>query len=129
MTRRGWLRLLAGLPVVGKLAAEPWPEGLARISPGLRADLLDQMAGAVFDEPFTAPATHYVGFDIYFIAQNLRFPKDTFHKTIAEAMECVVPGRGDRILVAPGHQEQTPLEIPEGTTVVGSSQGRPGFSA
>jgi hypothetical protein len=68
-------------------------------------------ANALAAEAIAAPpVTHYVGFDTGRSDVNVAAPHRS-HQTIAEALEYVVAGRGDTIVVAPGHEERLPAPV------------------
>lgn len=100
MTRRKLFAMLAGLPVVGRLAGEPKAPQWFSDMPGL-------------EEVMAGPVTHYVGFDTGRSDVNA-VARCRFHDTLAEAVQHTVLGRGDRILIAPGHREviSRPLDFP-----------------
>jgi len=97
MTRRKLFQALAGLPLVGRLVAVPskpnFPDGLRAL-----------MAMPTIEEViWKHGVTHYVGYDTGRSDVNVVAPHQ-FHATVAEALKNVVPGRGDTVVVAAGHQ-------------------------
>jgi hypothetical protein len=102
MTRRTLFQALAGLPVVGRLVAASYAADYAA---SLRRSLAAEREIWV-----GGPVTHYVGFDTGRSDVNVAAPHRS-HQTIAEALEYVVAGRGDTIVVAPGHEERLPAAL------------------